>query len=118
MMACVALASCVNDEILEKTNCPELNKEINFASPVMDAMTKGAIENRVYPTMIPFRVYASISTGDWTFMNEKITYQDGMWKPSQIHYWPHENDVSFVAYSPENMVNDKLGNPRDRKSVV
>lgn len=109
-LACIAMTSCVNEEIIESPVAFKQNQEIVFDSPIMGSMTKNAIETVKYPTTIPFRIYASINSNQWSFMNEKVSFKDGIWKPEHIHYWPHENDVSFVAFSPEERVKDYMGN--------
>lgn len=117
-MACIALASCVNDEPVEN-GLQQSNKAIIFNSPVMYGTSRavGEIEPNDYPDTEHFSVFAMYSenqTSSWVGTNnvlwmnnvETAKVENGnSWSSDAvvnggIYYWPKNGYLTFAAYSP------------------
>lgn len=117
-MACIALASCVNDEPVEN-GLQQSNKAIVFNSPVMYGTSRavGEIEPNYYPDEEHFSVFAMYSenqttswggTNDVLWMDNVETAKDengNSWSSDAVgggttYYWPKKGYLTFAAYSP------------------
>ena len=138
VMAGVALASCVNDEVEEIVQEP-INRKITFESPLAytngsRAHVKGEIANP-YPQDETFMIYATEYEVDnytgWTgarasdantvfFNNTEVTFDTSVdgWAPKKddqgYYYWTDGNYMAFAACSPYNLnLSEKNEKPAD-----
>lgn len=121
-IAGAALVSCTKNELAPSAT---EQHEITFASPVTSTLTKAAlVTDEVFPTDIPFFVYADYHTKDFNtaaaadftpYMNaggqgvmvefSKATTPDDpnvldyYWTTNKKYYWPMDGKLSFYAYS-------------------
>ena len=114
--ACVALASCVNDESLDPTQQP---KKLSFETPVMKTQARayyGEINGTDYPITESFKVFAKQHEGDltnwesadnfWGTDAQEVEYDASVdakyWDTATDYYWPSGDNIklSFGAYSP------------------
>lgn len=127
-IACVALASCVKNELAPSVTQQD---EITFATPVVGNLTKavtGEIGNN-YSKDENFVVYGWYCTED-SFNPDKCTvYMNGVtckhnanrnvesdagdqgaWEPATTYYWPKNGRLTFSAYSPAELVAGSIAN--------
>lgn len=121
-VACVALASCVKNEVLSPTVQNDVQEPISFTAMAAPA-TKAAIAGEIgttYNTSEKFTVFAAWTdtnypgTGTPTvFMagddsKDRCTYDGTLvaWKPAVTYYWPKNGYLTFAAFSPADAKDD------------
>lgn len=118
----ITFGACTNDDSAPVQN--EISfKAINYKN------TRAAINISAYPTDIPFGVFAYyLPTGkNWSsnyadaqlYMNNiKVSFESDIYKPVTKYYWPNTGSLTFVAYSPKEVLNEAtLDNLEDKKEV-
>ena len=112
--ACVALASCVKNEV--RVNAPD--QEITFQTVVGKASSKAIITNTTYPTNVSFGTFAyfypkSFGTNTQLYIsNAEVKYNTGatsgnVWTTDPAYYWPKQGKLTFYSYSPYT-IHDKV----------
>lgn len=122
--ACVALASCVTDDVSENNQEVKSPQKITFNAPVVSGITRAVAGEQPdgttnkYSTSERFRVYAmwsknNYTTGNWDVNNlymdgVEVAYGDATknyWASEHFagqnpYYWPEDGYLTFAAYSP------------------
>lgn len=124
--ACVALASCVTDDVSENNQEVKSPQKITFNAPVVSGITRAAQPGEnpdggsgVYNTNEKFTVFAvwhnenfaGWKTNTSLYINEvEMVYDNsiddaslgsGAWAPTgNQYYWPKNGYLTFAAYSP------------------
>ena len=114
-MACIAFASCTEDEVFT-TNLNQ-EHEISFGTPYVGKTTRVAQElGATYDTNEKFNVYAVWHNGNFNGWENGSLYMDNVetayaaapidgWKPvGNQYYWPKNGYLTFAAYSPSGAV--------------
>ena len=118
----ITFGACTNDDSAPVQN--EIGfKAINYKN------TRAAINSSAYPTEIPFGVFAYYlpTEKNWSsnyadaqlYMNNiKVSFESDIYKPETKYYWPNTGSLTFVAYSPKEVLNEAtLDNLEDKKAV-
>ncbi len=123
-LASVALASCVNDEVMENTSKAS-DQKITFNAPVVSGTTRAVAGEQPgsdgkYNIAEKFRVYAQWDY-DGTFehwitansdkqalymSNVEVAYdseKQGWTSNEPVYYWPKTGALTFAAYSPSDV---------------
>lgn len=122
--ACVALASCVTDDVSENNQEVKSPQKITFSAPVVSGITRAVAGEQPkgspskYSIDEHFKVYAMWSkavyaAGDWKednlYMNgvevahggdEANYWASEYYNNQNPYYWPEDGYLTFAAYSP------------------
>lgn len=113
-MACIAFASCTEDEIFT-TNLNQ-EREISFSSPYVGKTTRAVYQEMDNPynateNFNVFAVWHNAQFSGWDngslYMDDAVTaYDDSFngWRPNERYYWPKNGYLTFAAYSPSGAV--------------
>ena len=113
-MACIAFASCTEDEIFT-TNLNQ-EKAIAFSAPVVTKNTRAAVEDGTnYDNQKSFDVwgwwtaeeFSQTLSGSKVYINAANAVYDGnTWYPKngdKLYYWPKNGYLTFLACSPADL---------------
>lgn len=126
--ACVALASCVTDDVSENNQEVKSPQKITFNAPVVSGITRAVAGEQpkgtpnIYSKNEKFRVYAMWSKSNYTEWKEDNLYMNGIvvahggdganywaseyYNNQNPYYWPEDGCLTFAAYSPADATNE------------
>ncbi len=124
--ACVALVSCVKDEVAVTNMAETSNSKITFEAPLITPGTRALIDTgEAYPTTEAFQVigwwyangFTNFASATEYIPSSQATYQgtidaDGnvttgetknYWATEKDYFWPKNGSLTFQAFSPASL---------------